>query len=200
MRKDNSMTDKKHATHNKMNSIQFDILFAYERLLANQPITKIKIEDICQEAHVSRTTFYRYFKSKTEIILWFADHALLYGVCQIGRGLSWYEGFFNTYSLQYQHSILYSRELEHKDNKLALNKFSKHTFRKALLSTLVSKGVPITEKLSYQVDFVAAGTGTIDRRWVNEGMVIPPEALAKYMAESVPRELFEALETTAPPQ
>lgn len=49
------------------------IYLAYSNLMASRSIDAITIQDIIDDAEISRSTFYRHFKDKYEIACWYYD-------------------------------------------------------------------------------------------------------------------------------
>lgn len=170
-------------------TMQLGILHALESLLAKKEYSQIKVNEICAEAHVSKTTFYRYFSSKEHIVIWLAQHSLDCGVVRIGRDLSWHEGFLKTNTMHYQRRIFYESNTRTSGIPETLLSFSSSYFAKALAQTLISKGINITNRLAYQIDFFTLGTGHISKRWAAEGMRIDLNTFADIEESMVPSEL-----------
>ncbi len=63
------MPDLRRRSDRRTASARGEILQATARLLAGAPLHQISVENIAQEAGVSRPTFYSYFESKLEILL-----------------------------------------------------------------------------------------------------------------------------------
>lgn len=99
------------------------ILESLERLLCKKLYSEVLISEIYTEAHISKTTFYRYFST-------------------------------------------------------------------TLTETLQAKGVPITDEISYEIEFVTKGLGLLSRRWATEGMTMSAEEVSHIMANCIPAHLY----------
>ena len=65
----------------------------------DRPIDELTCAAICAKADVSRQLFYRYFDSKFDIPYWFATECDRSTISEIGRSLTWEEGFSDFFSL-----------------------------------------------------------------------------------------------------
>jgi AcrR family transcriptional regulator len=72
--------------------MRFAIADGLARALAEAPFDRVKVQRICEIAHVSRQTFYRHFRSKDDIPTWHINHYFRVGTFQIGRTLDWHSG------------------------------------------------------------------------------------------------------------
>lgn len=58
----------------------------------DRPVSELSVTEICDKAGVSRTTFYRHFDSKLDIVPWWGLWCSEQYTFQIGRKYSWEEG------------------------------------------------------------------------------------------------------------
>jgi len=167
-----------------------DILFALERLLQNKTYVEIGVNEICAEGHISKPTFYRYFRSKDNIVQWMFHEALNCGVAHIGRKYNWLEGYYRTTQVFFRHRALYSDPL----SPALINSliaYCSDYLKGAFVDTIVEcKGVQLTEKLIFQIEALNYAQGHISRQWGANGMSIPPETVAEYFRSIVPYDLF----------
>lgn len=170
-----------------------EILFALERLLQKRTYIEIGIKEICAEAHISKPTFYRYFKSKDNIIHWMSKEAIFCGVAQVGRKYSWYEGSCRTISVFYRHRVFYCDPQSYAVTTSLIASSSEY-LKTALTETLTHhKGVVLTEKLAFQIKAFNYVQGYMLRKWAEDGMHLLPRTLAEHLVSVVPSELFELL-------
>ena len=175
-------------------STKLAILAAFERLCERSTYTQISVADICEEAGISKPTFYRYFQSKDNIIRWLAKRAIEGGVAEIGRTYSWYEGYLRTMSIQYKHRAFFCDE---QSTAVVGSLFSfSSDYRRDNLVRAISEtpGAQLTEKLSIQIEALLVIESIITRRWAVNGMQQEPAVIADYMASCVPHDLFKLLD------
>ncbi len=58
----------------------------------NKPLDDITVNEICQNANISRQTFYNHFESKYMLRSWWSEHCERFTLDRIGIDLSWEEG------------------------------------------------------------------------------------------------------------
>lgn len=175
--------------------MKIQILNALETLLQSKDYSSIEIIDICEAAHISKPTFYRYFKSKDGIFTWVTKIGFRCGIAEIGRRLTWYEGNLVTLMIAYCHSVFYTA----RQNPELINSLYDSGWRyqsDALCETLFDyKGIEQDEKLVFQVEAVARMQCSMTQKWGSEGMKVPPETMAEYIVSCVPQSLIELLNT-----
>lgn len=178
---------------NQRSIMRRDILFALERLLQHETYVEIGVNEICSEAHISKPTFYRYFQSKDNIVRWMSKEAINYGVAEIGRKYSWFEGYHRTMTVFRRHKIFYS-DPQSPALTGSLLAFSSDLLKNVLIETLTEyKKVELTEKLIFQIEALNFAQGHISRQWGAEGMKISPQTIADYLTSVVPHDLFKLL-------
>ena len=169
------------------------ILAPFERLCERSTYTEISVADICQEASISKPTFYRHFQSKDNIIRWVAKRSIKGGVAGIGRTCTWYEGYLNTMNIQYKHRAIFS-DKQTVEVVGSLFSFSTKFRREQLITTIKEKtGADISDKISFQIEALMVVESVMSRSWSVGGMQTPPSIMADYTTSCVPRDLFELL-------
>lgn len=58
----------------------------------DKPLDDITVNEICQNANISRQTFYNHFESKYMLRSWWSEHCERFTLDRIGIDLSWEEG------------------------------------------------------------------------------------------------------------
>jgi AcrR family transcriptional regulator len=172
----------------EMKSSIFDAL---ESLLHEKPYIEISINDICKKAFISKPTFYRYFKNKENIVRWKTKQFFQEGLVQIGRTCSWQEGYAITTRLFYEHRSIFEDE---QSPTFVADFFTFLTAyqENCLIETITCfKGEPVSEKLRIQIKALTIAQSRITRSWATEGMSIPPDVFAEYLASIVPHDLFK---------
>ncbi len=84
--------------------VKLQILHAVDRSL-----DKMTVAQICENAGVSRQTFYRHFESKYDIPWWYTIFIRQFYLDEIGRSLSWEVGYYQHLRLVLQeHRFFFS--------------------------------------------------------------------------------------------
>lgn len=186
-------------TQNTQNKIK-EVLI---ELLAEKPINKITIQDICRKADVNRTTFYTHFNDiydlmrKIEVEKMHAIHALFH--TPEGEDCPSFEGFpsFNEVTLERLINFI----LENPNfYKIYLNDFNVcQTFmataheqeyeqeHEHIRKSLLCKENPISETaLWYQFEYIKAGLMGVIRTWLNTDCKESPKELAIILKHCLP--------------
>lgn len=66
--------------------------FALKELMVSQPLDKIRVNHVTDEAHVSRNTFYYHFSDINELLAWTYDNEVVNGLGRFQGINTWQEG------------------------------------------------------------------------------------------------------------
>ena len=175
------------------------IFDALDRLTVSKSFDKISVTQICTEAGVSRATFYRHFSDKFSIPQWYLDFAWAHGVHEIGRTLSWREGYYITEADVAKHRDFFRRVARSNDYN-AIDNYAPRERRKNLAETLtVYHGKVITERMKFQIDDTIEPECHLMPKWHYGDYDVSLEEICTWMADAVPRDLFKILNTPVRP-
>lgn len=175
------------------------IFDALDRLTVSKSFDKISVTQICTEAGVSRATFYRHFSDKFSIPQWYLDFAWAHGVHEIGRTLSWREGYYITEADVAKHHDFFRRVARSNDYN-AIDNYAPRERRKNLAETLtVYHGKVITERMEFQIDATIELECHLMPKWHYGDYDVSLEEICTWMADAVPRDLFKILNTPVRP-
>lgn len=177
--------------------MKLGIIDAMTRVLERTPFSSVTINQICDEAYISRPTFYRYFPNKDSVPIWHVNHFFRVGSFQIGRTLTWYEGHYVTLTGMAKSTLFYQR-LELPNGCIPLRQYSTKAHADNLRETLVKfKGISLTDRLEFQVETFAKTRTDITKKWIYGGLRPEPSIFAEYTNSIVPPELFFLLNEPA---
>lgn len=175
------------------------IFDALDRLTVSKSFDKISVTQICTEAGVSRATFYRHFSDGFSIPQWYLDFAWAHGVHEIGRTLSWREGYYITEADVAKHRDFFRRVARSNDYD-AIDNYAPRERRKNLAETLtVYHGKVITERMKFQIDATIELECHLMPKWHYGDYDVSLEEICTWMADAVPRDLFKILNTPVRP-
>ena len=175
------------------------IFDALDRLTVSKSFDKISVTQICTDAGVSRATFYRHFSDKFSIPQWYLDFAWAHGVHEIGRTLSWREGYYITEADVAKHRDFFRRVACSNDYN-AIDNYAPRERRKNLAETLtVYHGKVITERMKFQIDATIELECHLMPKWHYGDYDVSLEEICTWMADAVPRDLFKILNTPVRP-
>ena len=173
---------------------------ALEKLERLRDFSQISIEDLCTEAGLSRTTFYRHFDHKYDIVQWLLDEFFVLGLDEIGRSLTIFEGNYITLSgiQRYADFIANSYSVvieEHSSPNDMMYLFQNDHQVKALTETLEQyHGLKITPELSLQIEAYIAGKELALDYWIQSRMEsISIREASNLIADLTPQALAKVL-------
>ena len=176
------------------------ILDAANKLIGETPFDKLSVTQICEEAGVSRATFYRCFKDKFAIAQWHVELAWSHGANEIGRTLSWKEGYYITEAAIASRNLFYAGVAKSNDYN-AIDNFAPRLRRKTITETLTKMHkVPMTERLKFQIDATVELEVHLLPKWHYGFYDVSLDEMCEWVADSIPRELFDLLNTPLHPR
>ena len=155
-------------------------------LVETKTFEKISINDICQEAFVSRSTFYKLYKDKYDVVTTVYKKEIVEAFNELMKLLPEFdekldliatEWFFQRF---YNHSKLYRNLLVNSGNDWFINIFIDtcsalaKEYTKDIMQSISS------QMLDYTCYFFASSLAMILKKWLSENCTIPPRELAEY--------------------
>ena len=173
------------------------IVRAVEGLMGTTPFDKLTVRQVCDQAGISRQTFYRHFQDKYAIAPWYWDHLAERYLSKTGLSFSWYEGNLLMIKKQLEHKQFFT--YFYKANNHEYSSFRKHSYRSRTASlkeavVLRHGGDALTEEIEFQIRFFVDSESRTIEFWALRGMDTPPETLARYLEGCVPPKLHDLLE------
>lgn len=173
-------------------------------LAAGTPYSEVTVKRICDEAHISKPTFYRYFKNKEDMSIWVTCRCIDAGFAQIGRTCTWFVGYYRTCLMYLKYKAFFSRVAflpEYSKSRSATLGY----IRETLISTITEYRKQELEALmAFQIEALLLSSRSLLQFWGESGMTMPPEEMAAYMTSVVPWGLYNLLldpvEGTAEPR
>ncbi|MEM8858006.1 MAG: TetR/AcrR family transcriptional regulator [Chloroflexota bacterium] len=156
------------------------------RLIRRKPLAKIQIKEIVEEADVSRSTFYKHFETKEQVLFSLIEDLFEKVRTTVFDEEKSEEGFniLQLLTLSYEQWLMYSEELkwvlqvENKD--LLIGALRTHI---EMLKNEVDKHFPASSKLrayeDHVISFVSGGVYMLVKNWISNGMQESAETMGK---------------------
>jgi len=156
----------------KIERTKHSFMAAIIELTKTQPIDAITVTELCQVAHINRTTFYKYYAVPVDILSE-AVHAIIDRIFGRSTGTS----------LSVEASMLVL--CEHcQENRWLLNQYQS---MQGQLDRIIEEAFASARHQSVERNavhyFVAGGVSTLLVRWLREGCKQSPERMARLLAE-----------------
>ena len=158
----------------------------FTQMIQNQAIASIKVQDICRQCNISRTTFYYYFCDIYAIGTWKIEQIMGDSIFQIGEMYSWYKGHYLFFvGLEKERAFFqsaffdrtYNSALEH-GYRIASNKYQE------ILPDPMQRQFTPDER--FQLDYLVRALSMMTAKWGSEGMTVPPKRMAELFEDHIP--------------
>lgn len=169
------------------------IVSVMDCLAQETPFDKLTVTAICNEAKISRTTFYRLFDDKFAAPNWFVHLVSRIGHVECGRTLSWHDASVITLSgLAMMKNLLMSTKTcsgydssENTGLRLRTSSLTETVLRRT--------GCKPDTELSFQIKFFARAEVPLVREWYQDSDSICVEDMAHAVEGCVPRRLHDLI-------
>lgn len=176
------------------------ILHAFNRLIVAHDFQKISVDMILEEASVSRSTFYRYFKDKYEVMNANYKNLLDYYVAP-ERSTGYRDLCFHLFSYALDNLKVFKRALESTGFNSFSNFIYEYSYQTALAITRSNRnGEGFTPAEELQVDVFCNGICAVYKNLVCQRYKIDASTAADALYEMMPESLKHYWwNTSAPP-
>ena len=162
-------------------------------LAAGTPYSEVTVKRICDEAHISKPTFYRYFDNREDMAIWVYRRAIDAGFTQIGRTCTWFVGLYRTCLEFLRYKAYFSAAPKGPSNGMVGDALFDYK-RDVLMETLTKyRRERIDSVAAFQIEAFLVSSGSMFRYWGESGMNMSPEDIAAYITSSVPWGLYNLL-------
>lgn len=177
---------------------------ALECVVTRIPFEKITVADIAEEAQISRTTFYRYFKDRNDVVDWMYNQAFAQRVA--ARGLKLDERYVTQWR-QIGECVFEAVQGKPEFYRAVIRYTGQNSFLKTFVDNNIMRNLRVVEPrrrladdpldLKYSVCFYFAGVGQLLRQWIEDGMPVSPAKLQRTCERCMPDSLRECFESLA---
>lgn len=166
------------------------IAYTTEKLLENISFKKLTINDIIENAGISKPTFYRYFQDKHDVVLWIYEN-------EIDRIASsetdLYTSSLNCYRFEHSKKEFFLSANAYKQQNNISETIYKRTFE--WTANIIRKQCDgaLTKNLEISINFFCAGCGWLWQWWCSTDMEATPEEMAELTVGNIPYPLKQYL-------
>lgn len=176
------------------------ILDAFNQLIVEHDFQKISVDMIMKEAAVSRSTFYRYFKDKYEVMNANFKNLLDYYVAP-HRSKNYRDLCYHLFEYGQKNLKIFKRALESTGFNSFSNFIYEYSYKTALAITKDNRnGAGFTPAEELQVDVFCNGICAVYKNIVCQRYQIDPSVAADALYEMMPESLKHYWWKTQPPQ
>ncbi|MDO4443763.1 MAG: TetR/AcrR family transcriptional regulator [Slackia sp.] len=160
----------------------------------NQSLDRITISEICENAGISRQTFYRHFKSKYDIPSWHTIFCRQFYLNEIGRSINWETGYYHHLRLITEERDFYRKSIQYTINEPFGQTVVPESRKNIILETLIHyRKIPIDHNMRFIVetfsklecevlnDWMRSDRETNLAQWTDDLLSIVPDRLYRAM-------------------
>jgi len=165
------------------------IIASFNRLITEIDFHKISVDMIIKEANISRSTFYRYFKDKYEVMNANYKNILDYYVAP-ERSQNYRDLCYHLFAYGQKHLKVFKRALDSTGFNSFSNFIYEYSYRTALAITKSNRnGAGFTPAEELQVDVFCNGICAVYKNIVNQRYRIDASTAADALYEMMPESL-----------
>jgi AcrR family transcriptional regulator len=173
---------------------KMSVLRAVNTMTETVDIDKMTVNSICEESHISRQTFYRYFNGKYDVLLWFFKNVITEYLGEIGVTLSWSEALSLLHRVAHRRATLAKSAYSSSFAESYIKDVAK-IVSDILRTTIVdTKRLMVSPELEFQIIAWGWTFSHSVADWNKSGQKIPADAFSAYLASTVPSKLQKMLE------
>jgi len=169
--------------NNRVKSTAEAIMNCFHKLVMEKDFKKLTVSEICEEAGVSRKTFYKYFKDKNDIVEQILIKDILNPMEQL-RELYTNMELPSGMILNWQYQQFY-------DDRKFYQRISAFTGQNSFYDFILNHSTSvISERLKnlelsaidkeYMTYFYSSSHAMLLIKWIGDGMILPPKQIASY--------------------
>lgn len=173
---------------------------AFESLTEEMPFDKVPVAKICDQAGISRATFYRVFEDKYDIMKWASSHCYSQGADQIGIKLTWKDGYYETERAVMRHIDFFKAAAKSSTGN-SLDAYAPRARKETLTKTITELyKQPITPHMQFMIDATIDIETKAFPAWHYGKYDCSLEEMCTWVVECIPKDLFHLLEKPLNPE
>jgi AcrR family transcriptional regulator len=187
-------------TSSSANALRFKVVLVLDRMTGSQSLEDITVRSICESAEITRSTFYRLFTDKYDVVNWYSNKLYSLGIEETGRTLTWADGLIVTLSAGLLIETLWV-EAAKITGYDSLQETGIRARKESLTKTIVHhKRTKLTDLLAFQIDFYSEEESRIVTKWVSDKNRSTVEEISLLLETCVPSQLHELLKEPLDPR
>ncbi len=168
------------------------IAYVTERLMKNRSIESINVADIIDAAEISRTTFYRYFLDKYDVIIWSYKNKFSKLLADGEVSYRFNTGVLTT---MYENKDFFETALKYRGQNSLLDFITSITYENSIETVKRKSGMKeLPRDLVNTLFFYCGGCIELTRKWIEAGMIETPNEIARIIHINTPTFLKEYFE------
>lgn len=162
----------------------------------DKSLDQITVSTICENAGISRQTFYRHFDSKYSLHWWWPMHVHRFYLAEVGRTLSWETGYRHHLELLCLERDYFKIATQYTASFSPTRGIMPHFRKCAILETLQDyQGLEVDEDLMFCIESWVRTETDVLTDWFRLDSTPDPLEGARKLVAIMPKALFDAMNT-----
>lgn len=174
--------------------VKLKFIKALISLMEKEPLDKITVTEIVEACDMTRTTFYRYFRDKYDLVNWYFDILAQKSFRQMGVSMSLREGLVTKFQLMLEERVFFSSAFTSEAQNCLID-YDYECIYQFYRDIILKKGEDL---LTPQIDFLLRmychGSICMTAEWAENSMQLSPAEMADLLIHALPPKLSELLE------
>ena len=155
-----------------------------KELMKTIPLDKITVKEIVTNCGTTRQTFYRNFKDKYDLVIWYFDKIVQKTIKQMGVSLTLKEGLVKKFTLMKQDKTFFISAFSSSDYNSLLYYDYKCMYQ--FYQEVASQKGELSSDILFLLEFYCHGSMDQTVEWVKQGMKRSPEEMATLLVDAMP--------------
>lgn len=167
------------------------IAYVMRALMESRPFNKITLKELLDTSGVSRTTFYRYYKDKYDVVTEIYKEEVKKLSREHDISESWNS---EVMGLMYNNREFLQRAFKEKEINSLWEYVVALTREDCIIAVRKKLGIEqLPDEYMFSIDFYCAGCLNVLENWINNGWCESPETIARILEENKPARLAKVL-------
>lgn len=170
------------------------IASSMKALMEHSTLSKISVKDIVEHCHLTRQTFYRYFRDKYDCVNWYFERIARMSFKQLANGVDLEEGLIKKFELLKKDQRFFY-EAFMADDQNSLFQYDYDCIYEFYSHILYEKLGEYNEEIDFLLKMYCKGSIDMTFEWVKNGMKQSEKEIAHFLIEAMPVRLQKYLLT-----
>lgn len=172
---------------------KYILVESVKELMNTIPLDKITVSQIVENCGTTRQTFYRYFKDKYDLILWYFDVNVQSVIEQMWDKADFKAILTKKLTLMKEEQSFYASAFSSRDSQSIFEYNYRYSLK--FYTEKISKkiGGELPEEVQFMIELYCYGFMVKMADWAQRGMPVPPKQFASMLIDSIPGKLVKYL-------
>lgn len=169
------------------------LALSIKSLMRQKSLDKISVAKVCEEAHVSRQTFYRNFNDKYHLVNWYFHELCNKSFLLMGVSLNLEEALCEKFTFIENEKVFFSQAFKSDDCNNLMNYDFEMIYQFYESAIIKQTKKPLDENLAFLLEMYCKGSIDMTVKWATGYLDISKKKLVELLILSLPEDLKQYL-------